>query len=269
MGQAARSDVHDGRRNDPGFYLIGAGRGPLEAILGCRASLPRRLLRASIAGATFGYLGTIGLLTLAVLALPLLVAWASGVGPPLLIVLGLLAVIPSSDLASVLVNRFVAAVVKPSALPRFQLRDGVPWTLRTMVVVPTLLAARGEIDEQMERLEVHYLANPDGDLRFAILSDWTDASQETMPGDEDLLAAARERIAGLNQRHGPAPDGGHRFFLFHRRRLWNEREGVWMGWERKRGKLHELNRLLRGATDTSFVSPATGPTRVGYVITAD
>ena len=155
MGQAARSDVHDGRRNDPGFYLIGAGRGPLEAILGCRASLPRRLLRASIAGATFGYLGTIGLLTLAVLALPLLVAWASGVGPPLLIVLGLLAVIPSSDLAIALVNRFVAAVVKPNALPRFELRDGVPWTLRTMVVVPTLLTSTAAVEEQIDRLEVH------------------------------------------------------------------------------------------------------------------
>ena len=273
IGQAARSDVHDGRRNDPGFYLVGAGRGRLEAILGCRASLPRRLLRAYIAGATFGYLGTIGLLTLAVLALPLFVAWASGVRPSVLIVLGLLAVIPSSDLAIALVNRFVGAVVKPAALPRFELRDGVPSSLRTMVVVPTLLAARGEIDEQMERLEVHYLANPDGDLRFAILSDWTDASQETMPGDEDLLAAARERIAGLNQRHGPAPDGGHRFFLFHRRRLWNEREGVWMGWERKRGKLHELNRLLRGATDTTFL-PASDPVEqapsdVRYVITLD
>ncbi len=273
IGQAARSDVHDGRRNDPGFYLVGAGRLPLETILGCRASLPRRLLRAYIGAATFGYLGTIGLLTLVLLALPLFAAWASGVRPTVLIVLGLLAVVPSSDLAIALVNRFVAAVVKPGALPRFELRDGVPPALRTMVVVPTLLAARGEIDEQMERLEVHYLANPDGDLRFAILSDWTDAPQETMPGDEDLLAVARERIAGLNQRHGAAPDGGHRFFLFHRHRLWNEREGAWMGWERKRGKLHELNRLLRGATDTTFLAardPVDGPPPdVRYVITLD
>jgi cyclic beta-1,2-glucan synthetase len=142
-----------------------------------------------------------------------------------------------------------------------------------MVVVPTLLTARGEIDGQMERLEVHYLANSDGDLRFAILSDWTDAPAETMPADEDLLAAARESIAGLNQRHGTAADGGDRFLLFHRRRLWNEREQVWMGWERKRGKLHELNRLLRGATDSSFLpapSPAAAPPRdVRYVITLD
>jgi cyclic beta-1,2-glucan synthetase len=273
IAQAARSDVRDGRRNDPGFYLVGAGRLALEATLDFRTSLPRRLLRAYIAAATFGYLGTNALLTLGLLGLPLLAAWASGVGPTALVVLGLLAVIPASDLAIALVNRFVATVVKPSSLPRFELRDGVPPTLRTMIVVPTLLTARPEIDEQMERLEVHYLANPDGDLRFAVLSDWMDAPAETMPGDEDLLAAARERIAGLNQRHGAVADGGDRFLLFHRRRLWNEREQVWMGWERKRGKLHELNRLLRGAIDTSFLpapSPAAAaPRDVRYVITLD
>jgi cyclic beta-1,2-glucan synthetase len=273
IAQAARSDVRDGRRNDPGFYLIGGGRPALEAALGFRTSLPRRLLRAYIAGATFGYLGTNAFLTLALLALPLFAAGASGVGPTALVILGLLAVIPASDLAMALVNRFVAAVVKPSSLPRLELRDGVPPALRTMVVVPTLLTARGEIDEQMERLEVHYLANSDGDLRFAVLSDWTDAPAEIMPGDEDLLAAARESIAGLNERHGTAADGGDRFLLFHRRRLWNERGQVWMGWERKRGKLHELNRLLRGATDTSFL-PAPGPAAaaprdVRYVITLD
>jgi len=273
IAQAARSEVRDGRRNDPGFYLVGGGRPALEATLGFRTSMPRRLLRAYIATATFGYLGTNALLTLCVLALPLLAAWASGGGPTALLVVGLLAVIPASDLAIALVNRFVATVVKPSSLPRFELRDGVPPGLRTMIVIPTLLGARPEIDEQMERLEVHYLANSDGDLRFAILSDWTDAPAETMPGDEDLLAAARESIAGLNQRHGTAADGGGRFLLLHRRRLWNEREQVWMGWERKRGKLHELNRLLRGATDTSFLpspSPAAAaPRDVRYVITLD
>ena len=94
-----------------------------------------------------------------------------------------------------------------------------------------------------------------------------------MPGDDELLAAAIDGIAQLNQRHGPAPDGGERFLLFHRRRGWNESERKWIGWERKRGKLHELNRLLRGATDTTFV-PTGGrapivPSGVRYVITLD
>ena len=90
------------------------------------------------------------------------------------------------------------------------------------IVVPTLLTDPGEIDEQIARLEVHYLANPDGDVRFALLSDWTDAPTERLPGDEVTLAAARAAIERLNRRHGDVPGGGHRFLLFHRRRLWNE-----------------------------------------------
>ena len=114
------------------------------------------------------------------------------------------------------------------------------------------LIGRVQIAEQIERLEVHYLANPDGDLRFALLSDWTDAPHENMPGDDELLAEIVDGIAQLNRRHGPAPDGSERFLLFHRRRRWNESERSWIGWERKRGKLHELNRLLRGAARHHF-----------------
>ena len=122
-----------------------------------------------------------------------------------------------------------------------------------MVVVPTLLTTRAELEEQIERLEVHYLASQDGDLRFALLSDWTDSATESAPGDDELLGAAADGIARLNRRHGAAPDG-ERFLLLHRRRIWNEAQGKWIGWERKRGKLHELNRLLRGATDTTFLA---------------
>ena len=104
-----------------------------------------------------------------------------------LLLLGLLALVPASDLAIALVNREVTELLGPRALPRLALRDGVPADLRTLVVVPTLLTGHAQIAEQIERLEVHYLANPDGDLRFALLSDWTDAPQETMPGDDELL----------------------------------------------------------------------------------
>ncbi len=125
----------------------------------------------------------------------------------------------------------------------------------------------------MERLEIHYLANVDGDLRFALLTDWMDAPTENLPGDDELLAAAASGIASLNKAHGPAPGGGARFFLFHRKRTWNEREQKWMGWERKRGKLHELNQLLRGSTQTNFIpvadfAPESIP-GVRYVITLD
>ena len=156
------------------------------------------------------------------------------------------------DAAVTIVNRAVTICIGPATIPALELHDGVPSSLRTMVVMPTLLTTQAELEEQVERLEVHYLASPDGDLRFALLSDWCDSATESAVGDDELLGAAAGAIARLNQRHGPAPDG-ERFILLHRRRVWNEAEGKWMGWERKRGKLHELNRLLRGATDTSFI----------------
>ena len=126
--------------------------------------------------------------------------------------------------------------------------------------------------EQIERLEVHHLSNPDDNFVFALLSDWRDATTEHDANDEDLLDEAAAGIARLNTRYGPAGNGA-RFFLLHRRRVWNAGEGKWIGWERKRGKLHELNRLLRGATDTTFMridgqAPSLPP-GIRYVITLD
>jgi cyclic beta-1,2-glucan synthetase len=258
------AEVSDDRRKDAGFYLIGAGRVAFEQALGYRAPLSQQLLRAYVAAATPGYLGTIAILSGLILAFPLVAAWNAGAGAVTLAMLALLAAVPASDLVIALLNRSVTSFVPPSVLPRLALAGGVPPHLRTMVVVPMLLTDDAEVATQIDRLEVHYLANPDGDLRFAILSDWLDAPTAFLPGDDDTLAAARDGIARLNRRHG------ERFLLFHRRRLWNAREGVWMGWERKRGKLHELNRLLRGATDTSFVPTDTvPPADVRYVITLD
>ena len=144
----------------------------------------------------------------------------------------------------------------PSALPRLELPGGVPADLRTLVAVPTLLVREEDVEEQVRRLEIHYLGNPDGDVRFALLSDWLDAPSESVEGDDELLSAAAAAIDRLNARHGEAPGGGARFLLFHRRRRWNEREGRWMGWERKRGKLHELNALLRGSRETDILTSA-------------
>jgi len=258
---------------DPGYYLIANGRVAFEQELGFHMPIKTWLRRAYVTHAAPRYLGTIAIVSAVILSSFLFNSGAAEVGVVGLLLLGLLALVPASDLAIALVNREVTELLGPQALPRLALRDGVPADLRTLVVVPTLLTSHAQIAEQIERLEVHYLANPDGDLRFALLSDWTDAPQESMPGDDELLAATIAGIAQLNRRHGPAPDGSERFLVFHRRRGWNESERKWIGWERKRGKLHELNRLLRGATDTTFVS--TGgrasivPSGVRYVITLD
>ncbi len=199
-----------------------------------------------------GYLGTILLLTAAILTLPLLHAAEQGTSLKLLLLMALLAVIPASDLAISLINRAVTDLLGPRTLARLELKDGVPESLRTIIVVPILLTSAAGVREQAEHLEVHYLANPDGDLRFAILSDWLHGDQERMPGDEELLAAAIAAIAALNKAHGPVADGGDRFFLLHRQRTWNPQENAWMGWERKRGKLHELNQLLARFDDHEF-----------------
>ena len=147
-----------------------------------------------------------------------------------------------------LINRTVMAILGPRPLPRMALRNGIPKELRTIVVYAHVAHEPAGYRGAGERLEVHYLANSDDDLRFALLSDWRDAPSESIPGDAELLATAVEGIARLNKRYGPASGGGSRFVLFHRKRVWNKSEHTWMGWERKRGKLHELNQLLRGST---------------------
>ena len=271
--QGNGSDPERKRRIEAGYYLISRGRPAFESEIGYRLGWRRWLLRLYIRAAVPGYIGSILIVSAFVLALPLLHSRTHGLSTKSLILLGLLAAVPASDLAIALINRAVTDLVGPRPLPRLDLRSGIPMHLRTMVAVPTLLTSLKEIQEQVERLEVHYLSNPDGQLHFALLSDWADADSENMPEDDDLLAAAVHGIARLNKQHGPMPDGNRRFFLFHRRRTWNEAARKWMGWERKRGKLHELNQLLRGSTTTHFLptqgSPPDAPGGVRYVITLD
>ncbi len=230
------------------------------------------LARVNTATGIPGYLGLIAIVGAFILVLPLVGVAKIVPGAWTFVVLALLGAIPAFDAAVALVNRDVSIWFGSTILPGLQLRNGIPATLRTLVAVPTLLTTRAQISEQIERLEIHYLANPDGDLCFALVSDWSDAATESTPDDEDLYDAAMTGIARLNQGHGPAP-GGDRFLLLHRRRVWNEGQGKWIGWERKRGKLHELNRLIRGATDTTFIPvdghPPTVPPDIRYVITLD
>ncbi|MDB5392922.1 MAG: glycosyltransferase 36 associated family protein [Rhodospirillales bacterium] len=261
------------RRRDPGYYLIARGRKAFEAALGFRVPARQWLARVNASFGIFGYLGMIGLATASLLAVALVATVQTGElhGWPI-VLLGLLGLVPASDLAMALINQAAIERFGPAILPGLELRDGIPADLRTMVVIPTLLTSAAETGALIRRLEVHYLSSPDGELYFALLSDWTDSTTETRPGDAELLATAEAGIADLNSRYGAGPNG-RRFLLLHRRRLWSNAEGKWMGWERKRGKLHELNRLLRGATDTTFVATGDRPVRVPdavrYVITLD
>ena len=259
------------RRSDPGYYLLAGGRREFERLIGFRGRLWRPA-RATTRLSFDVYGAAIILTSACLLAAPLTALAGMGLGAGLLSLLAFLGVVSAIDVGVALVNRGTAFFVHAVPLPGLELRDGVPESLRTLVVVPTLLTTREDIAAQVERLEIHHLASPEGDLHFALLSDWVDADAEHVDGDAELLAGAREGIDGLNRRYGPAP-AGPRFLLLHRRRVWNDSERRWIGWERKRGKLHELNRLLRGATDTTFmdfgVAAAPPPQNVRYVLTLD
>ena len=217
--------------------------------------MPRHagLLRAYVGGATPGYLGTIGIVAGFLVAVPLVATHAADMGSVALVLLGLVALIPASDLAVALVNRTVTELLGPRALPRLELADGVPTALRTLVVMPTLLTSEAEIEEQVNRLEIHYLANLEGAIHFALLSDWMDAPTETMPADDRLLEAAIEGIARLNRRHGPAPDAGARFLLLHRRRVWNDARRPVDGMGAQARQAPRAEPAAPGRDDTTFM----------------
>ena len=262
----------DVRSGDPGYYLLAGGRRNFETSIDFRPPLPQRLARLNGAVGIGGYATAIATLAVLLLAFPLLLLARGGLGAAPLGMLAALGVIPAFDAAIALINRAVSFGFGPAPLPAWELREGVPAGLRTLIAVPTLLTTPDSIRQQIEHLEIHHLASPDGNLHFALVSDWLDAATEHAKNDTALLATAVEHVAALNRRYGPAP-GGDRFLLLHRRRIWNEGERKWIGWERKRGKLHELNRLLRGATDTTFMNvagiPALPPADIRYVITLD
>jgi cyclic beta-1,2-glucan synthetase len=262
----------DERRRDPGYFLISGGRSEFERFLNVRAPLSGRIRRTYVRAGARGYLGSLAFVTALVVGVPLFLS-GFGTAPVAALVIAILAILPASDMAIALVNWEVTHVLGPRALPRLDLKEGVTTRLRTLVVVPMLLGSEDEVEALVGRLEVHYLANREGDIRFALLSDWLDAPAEHVPGDDELLSAATAAIDRLNERHGDAPGGGARFLIFHRTRRWNAAEGCWMGWERKRGKLLELNALLRGATDTGILTTgrtsSVPPTGVRYVVTLD
>jgi cellobiose phosphorylase len=248
--EAARA-AHEQRPEDPsahvGFHLIGRGRPALEARVGFAPRPLSRVRRAVFRHATLSYLGALTLVCGGAVAAAVLAARAQGAAPMLQVLVGLLALLPASDLATGLVQRLVAVLAKPRHLPRLDLSDGVPENAETMVVVPTILDSVAGVQALVEHLEVQALGNLDPRVRFAILSDFHDSPTETRPEDAPVLEAALRQIEELDRRHG-----GSRFYLFHRLRRFNPSEGCWMGWERKRGKIEEFVRLLRGDPDTSF-----------------
>ncbi len=261
-----RARGHESPRNHVGYYLIGPGRTSFYDEVGYRAPLGERLLESIRRHPHGVYFGTIAALLILLLGILFFFAGASG----WYLLLGLAALLPVSELAVSLTNYLLSLILQPRTLPRLEFKDGIPEDCATFVVVPSMLNRPDSAAALAAKLEIHYLANPDPQLRFAILTDFADAPVEHQPEDDGYVRDALEHIAALNRRY--AQDGPPRFFLFHRKRQWNPSEGCWMGWERKRGKLDEFNRLLRGDRNTSYTiwsGDLERVPRIRYIITLD
>jgi cyclic beta-1,2-glucan synthetase len=266
---AAQQGIHD-RSAHVGYYLIDQGRQRLERAVGCRLSLNTRVKRASRHIRLPLYLGSILLLTLLATAVVLSILSGFDAGDWQVWFFALPLVIATSALAVSLVNLLVTLALPPRALPRMDFSKGIPDSHRTMVIVPTLLARPQDVDDLLEAMEIRYLGNRDPNLFFALLTDFRDAPGQTLPDDAALLAHARAAVEALNETY--QEDRPCIFYLFHRPRVWNPFERVWMGYERKRGKLEQFNARLRGEAQTAFSDIVGDPSLLGsiqYVITLD
>jgi cellobiose phosphorylase len=277
-----------------GYFLVGRGRRRLERSARARPTAAIVLRRLAGEIPLSAYVGSILLLTALMTAL--ITWWGArhGLKWAALTASGLLVAVCASQLAVAIVHWAATFLVQPRILPRLDFSKGVPAEHRTVVAVPTMLTEDAETDNLLDAMEVRFLANRDENLSFALLTDFRDAPQKDMPGDEALLQHARDRIEALNAKYAgrtDEADGTHGdegfdtegarkdrrekdhggFFLFHRPRRWNPQENVWMGWERKRGKLEEFNLALRGDARGfhTIVGPADRLEGVKYVLTLD
>ncbi|NLY43378.1 MAG: glycosyl transferase [Clostridiaceae bacterium] len=262
----------DVRLKHVGYYLIGKGRETLKKKIGYREKGAEKLLLFLKRYSVFFYLGCILLITLGLVWIVfgctrntiqhMPGAWR--------IIAAIALLLSASDVAVHIVNWLCTRFSRPALLPKMELRDGIPESAATMVVIPTLLPNEERVKQLLEQIEVYYLANREKNLYFAIVGDYKDAAQEKLPGDEKILETAVAGIRELNNRY--ASEDEDIFYFFHRRRQYNRVQNKWMGWERKRGALVELNDLLRGRTDTSFCVVTGDLSRIQhikYIITLD
>ena len=267
---AAAGKGGDDRTAHVGFYLIDKGFPHLEQTAEVRLSTLEALQRMGRRFPLLLYLGTIMLMTVIFTGGLLVKAYSGEVNGWLLALVGTLSLLCTSHLSVALVNWMATLLATPHPLPKMDFSKGIPPESRALAVVPTMLISTQNIEDLIEALEVRFLANQDKNLHFGLLTDFRDAVEETMPEDEPLLRLARQKIEELNEKYRRGK--GDTFFLFHRSRRWNPQERVWMGYERKRGKLAELNSLLRGGSEDHF-SLVVGNTAVlstvKYVITLD
>ncbi len=258
------------RRAHVGYYLIDRGFPLLAPRVGYRPRFIDRLRQSVWNNADDFYIGGIQIITVVLIGLilaPLVPTYPIFGGLTLAFLLLLL---PVTQGAVDLINNTVTVLFKAYALPKLDFSKGVPQPFTTLVVVPTLLMKEKQVRELFDDLEVRYLANQDRNIHFGLLTDLPDSVTRPRQNDTDpLVELAIQLTDELNERYADAGAGS--FFLLHRHRIFNARQGVWMGWERKRGKLLDLNKLLKGQFDPFPVKAGnlSALTHAQYVITLD
>ncbi len=251
-----REAADEEQRTHVGTYLVGEGRRKLARVLGGREGLGFRLRRWVESRHAVVYFLGMGCLTAFLVTLILLLG-LKGLTPGIRAVMALLLLIPASQLAVEVLNYLVTRLLPPRTLPKMDFEAaGIPDAFRTLVVVPMMLTDAESIRDEVEKLEIRYLANPENNLLFSLFTDYTDADQVRCEDDPQLLRTVTEGLEALNQRYGEG-----RFYLFHRERTWSDSERKFIGWERKRGKLEELNRLIDGTRPKAPAAWYTWATR--------
>ncbi len=253
-----------------GYYLVGQGKAQTKKLANMRVTGMQKIQQGIKRHAFPVYLFVIFLITVGISAAVFIKVDAETTNTGLLLLLTILALICGSQLAISVVNFFATLLVKPNLLSRMDYSAKIPASSSTMVVIPAMLTTLAEIENLVEALEVRFLANRKEHIYFGLLTDFTDAPHETVSNDQVLLDTVKNGIEALNKKY--QRENNDLFFLFHRARKWNQQENVWMGHERKRGKLSDLNALLRGNSQEHF-SVITGNQsifpKIKYVITLD
>ncbi len=254
-----------------GHYLLGEGRLELEHHISYSPRARERLHRGPLRFRGLYYWGALAITTALFVSVFGAYAWSAGASLIAIVALSVLAVTPLSEVALTLVNRLSARLFPPRILPRLDFREPIAEAHRTLVVIPALLSSVGAVRNVIDNLEVAYLANRDDNIGFGLLGDLRAADTPHRDGDDEIIEVAERGIAKLNARY-QTEHGRRPFFLFLRGRTYNEVEQTWMGWERKRGSLVELNRVLRGSREASFTHRAGDESflsGVTFVLTID
>ena len=256
------------RESHVGYYIVAEGKSQLCHKVGCTQDFVQSLRALLRRHPDEFFLPGIAILTFSIITAILLWLTPPYTSPALVLLSMLIVVLPASQSAVQLMNYIVTALLPAQILPKLDFSEGIPDEFLTLVAVPTLLLNEQQVRGLVDDLEVRFLGNHDPNVHFALLSDLPDSDQ---PATEDspLVDLASSLIQELNEKYAGQNMGS--FFLLHRHRVYNPREKGWMGWERKRGKLMDLNRLLRGQYD-SFpikVGDTSVLPRVQFVITLD